>query len=208
MTQIGGINSMTDMEIATAILHRDSHITIEYLYKQYYPLFYSLFTRYYTGCMTCKEFIDEIYILVLTPSKETGKCQLENFKNESSLATWFKSVCLFYCYKKFKLKERMPIVEPISTSESDNVDLIDRNNSKGGSIEIDFSNINYNDALALLNLMPNKRYSRLIRLRYLEQKTNEETAKALGMSMDNYYNNHKRAKEQYKTVLRKEAHNG
>lgn len=49
------------------------------------------------------------------------------------------------------------------------------------------------DVEAILNLMPDKRYSTLIRLRYLEQKTNEETAGALGMSMDNYYHKHKLA---------------
>ena len=45
-------------------------------------------------------------------------------------------------------------------------------------------------------------------MRYLEQKTNEETAEALGMTMDNYYNKHKLAKEQYERVWRKEAHHG
>ena len=56
--------------------------------------------------------------------------------------------------------------------------------------------------------MPNKRYSELIRLRYLEQNTNEETAKALGMTMENYYSKHKLAKEQYQIIQRKEANNG
>ena len=56
--------------------------------------------------------------------------------------------------------------------------------------------------------MPNKRYRNIIRLRYLEQKTNEETAEALGMTMDNYYNKHKLAKAQYEKVCRKEERHG
>ncbi|MDM8146805.1 sigma factor-like helix-turn-helix DNA-binding protein [Bacteroides eggerthii] len=56
--------------------------------------------------------------------------------------------------------------------------------------------------------MPNIRYRNLIRMRYLEQKSNEETAEALGMSMDNYYNKHKLAKEQYIRIWRKEVKNG
>ena len=36
-------------------------------------------------------------------------------------------------------------------------------------------------------------------------KTNEETAKELGMSMENYYNKHKLAKEQYERIYRKEV---
>ena len=62
------------------------------------------------------------------------------------------------------------------------------------------------DVEALISLMPNKSYGNLIRLRYLEQKTNVETANELGMSMDNYYNAHLRAKAQYKEVCRKEEH--
>ena len=42
----------------------------------------------------------------------------------------------------------------------------------------------------------------------MELKSNEETAEALGMTMDNYYNKHKLAKEQYVRVLRKESQHG
>lgn len=48
--------------------------------------------------------------------------------------------------------------------------------------------MNRADVEALLNMMPNMRYRNIIRLHYLEQKTHKETAEALGMSMDNYYN--------------------
>ena len=67
-----------------------------------------------------------------------------------------------------------------------------------------FFNFNREDVLAILKLMPNKRYSELIRLRYLEEYTNEETAEALGMTMENYYNKHKLAKAQYIRIYRKE----
>ena len=68
-----------------------------------------------------------------------------------------------------------------------------------------FSNINRQDAQIIIKQMPNKRYGELIRLRYLELMTNEETAKALGMSMENYYNKHKLAKAQYERIFRKEV---
>lgn len=112
----------------------------------------------------------------------------------------------FYCYKQFELKERMPKHEPISHPYTkDYEDESDRTDSIYGSIEIDFSNLNRQDALTIIKQMPNKRYSELIRLRYLELKTNEETAKELGMSMENYYNKHKLAKEQYEQIFRKEV---
>ena len=46
------------------------------------------------------------------------------------------------------------------------------------------------------------------RIRYLEEKSNEETAEILGMSMENYYNKHKLAKAEYIRVWRKEVKNG
>ena len=77
-----------------------------------------------------------------------------------------------------------------------------------GFCNIDLNSIDRMDAEKILSLMSNARYRNLIRIRYLEQKTNEETAEILGMSMENYYNKHKLAKEQYIRVWRKEVKNG
>lgn len=66
------------------------------------------------------------------------------------------------------------------------------------------STINKMDIERLLQLMPNKRYSQLIRLRYMKSFTHEETAKALGMTMANYYNKHKLAKEQFVKIYNME----
>lgn len=195
-----------DLQIAKSLINKDEMVTRKYFYQQCYPLFKSIYDNYYTDCANCKEFIDEIYIVVLAPSKVTGKCQMENFRGESTLTSWLKTACLFYCYKLFETKEKMPKHEQISHSNlKENDDESDRTDSIYGSIEIDFSNLNRQDALTIIKQMPNKRYSELIRLRYLELKTNEETAKELGMSMENYYNKHKLAKEQYERIFRKEV---
>lgn len=195
-----------DLQIAKALIKRDNMVTRKYFYQQCYPLFKSIYDNYYTDCINCKEFIDEIYIVVLAPSKITGKCQMENFRGESTLASWIKTACLYYCYKQYETKEKMPKYERLPNSNvKDNDDDSDRDDAIYGSIEIDFTNLNRQDALIILKQMPNKRYSELIRLRYLELKTNEETAKALGMTMDNYYNKHKLAKEQYERIYRKEV---
>ena len=199
-----------DLQIAKSLIKRDERVTRRYYYEQCYPLFKSIYDKYYTNCKCCKEFMDEIYIVVLAPSKITGKCQMENFRGESTLASWLKTACLYYCYNKYELKKRMPIYEPLKhpSEKGGDDDGGDRLEGIYGSIEIDFSDLNYQDAMIILNQMPNKRYSNLIRLRYLEQKTNEETAEALGMTMDNYYNKHKLAKEQYVRIFRKEAQHG
>lgn len=198
-----------DLQIAKALIKRDNLVTRKYFYQQCYPLFKSIYDNYYTDCASVKEFIDEIYVLALAPSKTTGKCQLENFHGESTLTSWLKTVCLYYSYNKYELKERMPKYEPlVSGNDEKDEESTVRTDAIYGSNDIDFDNLNRQDALAILNLMPNKRYRNIITMRYLEQKTNEETAEALGMTMDNYYNKHKLAKEQYERVWRKEAHHG
>lgn len=195
-----------DLQIAKSLIVRDEMVTRKYFYQQCYPLFKSIFDNYYTDCANVKEFIDEMYIIVLAPSKLTGKCQMENFRGESTLTSWLKTACLFYCYKQFEIKGKMPRKERLPLSNADDDDGVgDRADSIFGSLEIDFSNINRQDAQVIIKQMPNKRYGELIRLRYLELKTNEETAKELGMSMENYYNKHKLAKEQYERIFRKEV---
>ncbi len=195
-----------DIEIAKALISRDNLVTKRYLYVQCYPLFKSIYDRYYTDCASCKEFIDEIYTVILSPSKITGKCQMENFKGESTLAKWLKSACLYYCYAKFN--NRPPVTDAISNDHDYKSDYNDRFIDNSNSINMDLSSINREDVEKILCLMPNIRYRNLIRMRYLELKSNEETADALGMSMDNYYNKHKLAKEQYIRVWRKEVKNG
>lgn len=195
-----------DLQIAKALLDRDEQVTRKYFYQQCYPLFKSIYDNYYTDCTCCKEFIDEIYVLVLAPSKTTGKCQLENFRGESTLASWLKTACLYYCYKQFDLKEKMPKYERLPHSNEKEFDEDgDRNDEIYGSIEIDLSNLEREDAITRLRQLPNKRYGELLRLRYVESLTNEETANKLGTTMENYYNLHKRAKEQYDKVHGKEG---
>lgn len=191
-----------DIAIAQSILKRDGKITCEYLYRKCYPMFKSIYNNYFTDSSDVHEFINEIYILILTPSKETGRCQLEKFRGESSLATWLKTACLFYCYHRYERKNRIPTVE-ISNNDKDD-DYSDRLLDNSYSTTMNLSSIDRSDLETVISTMSNERYRNIIRLRYLERKSNEETAEALGMTMTNYYNKHKLAKEQFVCALRKE----
>ena len=198
-----------DLQIAKSLINRDERVARDYYYKDCYPLFKSIYDNYYTDCKCCKEFMDEIYIVVLAPSKITGKCQMENFRGESTLRTWLKTACLYYCYNRFKLKP--PIFEPLprdpEKKDDDDDVFSDRKKDESLSNPIDFSGMNRADVETLLSMMPNTRYRNIIRLLYLEQKTHKEVAEALGMSMDNYYNKRILAERQYRQVCRKEEAN-
>lgn len=193
-----------DLFYAKEIIERDQKVTCYYLYNKCYPLFKSIYDNYYTDCETVVEFINEIYTLILTPSEETGHCQLQNFRGESTLATWLKTTCLFYCYRKYKRRKEIDIID-LSPRDDDDDDYGDRILNNSCSTTFDMSSINRMDVETLLNRMTNKRYREIIRLRYVEGMDNEETAEALCMTMANFYNKHKLAKEQFISVLGKET---
>lgn len=189
------LDRYTDKEIVMAMLNRDTFITKEFLYRQCYPLFKSIFDKYYTDCNNSLEFINEIYVYILTPLKGSGKSKLENFEFRCTLTLWLKIVTENYCHQLYAKKNDIDY-EPL--------DKADRSLPNGMSLEIDFKTLNMGDVQKILQMMPNERYRKLIHFRYLEEKSNEETAQLLAMSMDNFYNKHKLAKEQFKNMLRKE----
>lgn len=190
-----------DRRLVRALLNRDPKITREFFYRQCYPLFKSVYDNYHTDCNSCMEFINEIYIHVMAPDKESGKSKLEGFAFRSTLFTWLKTVCLCYCYKRYDRKGKLP-TEPLEENFSDRGVRI---TPVTESLRDEEFGMALHDAETILRLMPNQRYSRLIRLRYLEEFSNEETAKALGMNMNTFYNKHKLAKDQFVKILKKEG---
>lgn len=137
-----------DLQIAKALINRDEMVTRKYFYKQCYPLFKSIYDNYHTDCSSCLEFINEIYVVLLTPNKKTGRCQMDNFRGESTLTSWLKTACLYYCYKKFEKMKRMPLYEPLlqySGKDGDNDTTDDRSDSIYGTTNIDFSGMNRDD---------------------------------------------------------------
>ena len=187
------IDSLTDREVVSAILGRDEYITRLYLYGKCYPLFHARYEKYYTDCETCVEFINQMYLYLMTPHEDNpSRCHLSSFKFGCQLTLWLKIVAENYCRQLYKKK-----LETIELEGGDSF----YTESESPNDE----SINKTDVKVVLDLMPNVRYRNLIRYRYVEEKTNEETAELLGMSMDNYYNKHRLAKEQLRTILRKEG---
>lgn len=194
----------SDKTIVKGLLNRNESITKEFLYRKCYPLFKSIYDNYHTDCASCLEFINEIYIYLMMPDKNTGQCKLEGFQFRSTLFTWLKTIVVFYCYRRYKRVENNEIIRIHDNSEIGGV----RIDHLSDSIENEVSLFSIQDVEKILQLMPNRRYSMLIRLKYLEEKSNEEAAKILGLNMNTFYNKHKLAKDQYVKVLRKEEYHG
>ncbi|MDE6273021.1 MAG: sigma-70 family RNA polymerase sigma factor [Muribaculaceae bacterium] len=187
---------MTDREIVEAILRRDPSVTKEYLYRRCYPLFKSIYDRYYTDCHSCFEFINEIYLLIMTPGKGQTESRLATFSYRCTLTMWLKIVAQNYCRQLFAKKGEF-FEESLPEG--------DRNSVISQSLSLSMHDLDRADLQRILDSMPNERYRRLITLRYIDEKSNEETASLLGMTMANFYNKHKLAKEQFSQQLRKEG---
>lgn len=190
------VEQLSDKEIVEAILNRETLITKQFLYKKCYPLFKSVYDKYYTDCENVFEFINEIYLYILTPCKTTGRCKLADFGFRCTLTVWLKIISVHLCHHLY--------VKKIEISGNLSVDD-DRNKWKDYSLETDFNTLNMEDVKRVLLMMPNERYRSLIEYRYLEGRSNEETALQLTLSITNYYNVHLRAKAQFCSALRKEG---
>lgn len=194
------IDNYTDQEIVTAILNRNTFITKEYLYKKCYPLFKAIYDKYYTDCENPIELINEVYVYILMPHRETHRSKLQDFGFRCTLTMWLKIVAENYCHQIFA--KRIPKDQNFD-GEDDSFERI------SDSVEIEINNLRMEDdkkiVQRILSKMPNVRYRRLIELRYLQEKTNEETAAALNMKIDSYYPKHKLAKAQLYMALKQEG---
>lgn len=189
-------NSLDDKEVVRLILSRDKWVTINYLYKKCYPLFKSIYDKYYTDCESWEEFVTEIYVYIMVPGKQTGISKLAAFQFHCSFPNWLKIVAENYCHQLYAKK-----IDIIGESSNDS-DIFNRIEQ---SLDFDNKDINRFDVMKILELMPNQRYRKLIKYRYIQERSNEETASLLSMSMANYYNKHKLAKAQFVATLRKEG---
>ncbi len=190
------LQQYTDRQIVQAILDRNTFVTKEFLYKKCYPLFNAIYNKYHTDCENVFEFINEIYLYILTPRKSTGRCKLADFGFRCTLTMWLKIVAEHFCHQLYARK--ILITENISFET-------DRNIWEAGSLETDFKSLNMEDTRRILQMMPTERYRQLIKYRYLDEKSNEETAYLLDLTMANYYNVHLRAKAQFCETLKKEG---
>lgn len=188
---------MTDQEIVTAILNRDSLVTEEFLYKKCYPLFNRLFAGYDTDCKECMEFIDEIYAFLLYPGKITHRSKLETFAYHCNLIGWIKTVCINYCNQIYSKKKSFSI---------NSLDKYDITLPDEQSFEKTANNFNMADLSKILSSMESKRFATMIEYRYLKGYTNKEIAEIIGVPFNKYYHVlMDRARDQFTVELKKEG---
>ena len=193
------IDHLSDQEVVNAILKRDKDITFEYLYEKCFSTFYSVWKNYHTDCLSCREFITDVYVQIMTPSEKDGKSSLEKFKIKSTFEGWLRRVAENRCKQLYKEKKRMtitPVGDEVPNGKLANL---------AGSHDIDLSKLNKDDLEIVLSQVKPLRFRQIIELVHLQGMSNEKAAKALNMNRDNFNTKHCLARIKVKSILKEEG---
>lgn len=172
------LNNMMDQEIITSLIAHDPKVTAQFFFKDCRPLFISIIRRVFGNqIVDYDEIISELYVLLM----ENDARKLRTFKNESSLFQWLKTIAVRHC---LELKRRGKVIdnesqEPLVNSGK-NLSYVESSQAKM-------------DVESLLRQMNNQRYALVIHLLMIEEKSPEEVAKQLSITVANLYNIKRRA---------------
>lgn len=172
------LNNMMDQEIITFLIAHDPKVTAQFFFKDCRPLFISIIRRVFGNqIVDYDEIISELYVLLM----ENDARKLRTFKYESTLFQWLKTIAVRHC---LELKRRGKVIdnesqEPLVNSGK-NLSYVESSQAKM-------------DVESLLRQMNNQRYALVIHLLMIEEKSPEEVAKQLSITVANLYNIKRRA---------------
>ena len=172
------LNNMTDQEIISSLIAHDPKVTAQFFFKDCRPLFISIIRRVFENqIVDYDEIISELYVLLM----ENDARKLRTFKYESTLFQWLKTIAVRHC---LELKRRDKVIdnesqEPL-VNNGKNLSYVESSQAKM-------------DVESLLRQMNNQRYALVIHLLMIEEKSPEEVAKLLSITVANLYNIKRRA---------------
>lgn len=174
----GKINNMTDREIVSFLIAREPKVTAQFFFKDCRPLLLSVIRRVFgTQIVDYDEIISEIYVLLM----ENDAKKLRSFKFESTLYQWLKTIAIRHC---LQLKNKAKVID------NESQEPLVNSGREFSSTESSQARI---DMETLLRQMKNQRYALVIRLLMINDRTPEEVARRLCVTVDNLYNIKRRA---------------
>lgn len=174
----GKINNMTDREIVSSLIAREPKVTAQFFFKDCRPLLLSVIRRVFgTQIVDYDEVISEIYVLLM----ENDAKKLRSFKFESTLYQWLKTIAIRHC---LQLKNKAKVID------NESQEPLINSGREFSSTESSQARI---DMETLLRQMKNQRYALVIRLLMIDDRTPEEVARRLCVTVDNLYNIKRRA---------------
>ena len=172
------IQTMTDQEIISSLIAHDPKVTAQFFFKDCRPLFISVIRRIFDKqIVDYDEIISELYILLM----ENDAKKLRSFKFESTLYLWLKAVAIRHC---LLLKSKAKVIDDESQEPLNNSHR-ELSSAESSQARMDME--------TLLRQMKNQRYALVIRLLMIEDKTPEDVARQLCVTVDNLYNIKRRA---------------
>ena len=169
---------MTDQEIVKALIGRDSRVTAQFFFKDCRPLMLSIIYRVFDKQkVDYDEVISELYIYLMANDAR----RLRQFKFESTLYQWLKTTTIRFC---LKLKTDGMVID------NESQEPLINSGREFSSTESSQARI---DMETLLRQMKNQRYALVIRLLMIDDRTPEEVARQLCVTVDNLYNIKRRA---------------
>ena len=169
---------MTDQEIISSLIARDPKVTSQFFFKDCRPLFISVIRRIFDKqIVNYDEIISELYILLM----ENDAKKLRSFKFESTLYQWLKTIAIRHC---LLLKNKAKVIDDESQEPLNNSHR-ELSSAESSQARMDME--------TLLRQMKNQRYALVIRLLMIEDKTPEDVARQLCVTVDNLYNIKRRA---------------
>lgn len=169
---------MTDREIVSFLIAREPKVTAQFFFKDCRPLLLSVIRRVFgTQIVDYDEVISEIYVLLM----ENDAKKLRSFKFESTLYQWLKTIAIRHC---LQLKNKAKVID------NESQEPLINSGREFSSTESSQARI---DMETLLRQMKNQRYALVIRLLMIDDRTPEEVARRLCVTVDNLYNIKRRA---------------
>jgi len=164
---------MTDQEITSSLIAHDPKVTAQFFFRDCRPLFISIIRRVFGNqIVDYDEIISELYVLLM----ENDARKLRTFNYESTLFQWLKTIVVRHC---LELKRRGKVIDNESQEPLVN---------SGKSLSYVESSQATMDVESLLRQMNNQRYVLVIHLLMIEEKSPEEVAKQLSITVANLYN--------------------
>lgn len=175
---MNALSDYSDRQIVQALLDRDEKVTAVFFFEEMKPVITHHFNSFYTDCSSVEELTSQLYLHLLTPSVATGKCGLESFRADSSLAGWFFRVTRNYCSALYRKRGQ----NEAATQPLTNVDVY-------LSEDINTKDLDRADLQVVLGQVSaghkNENFAKAIMLRYVDDLSIEDTAKALNVSRRN-----------------------
>ena len=180
---------MTDQEIISSLIAHDPKVTAQFFFKDCRPLFLSIIKHVFgTQIVDYDEIISELYILLM----ENDAKKLRSFKFESTLYQWLKTTATRHCQL---LRNKDKVIDDESQEPLNN-SYRELSTTENSQAQVDIE--------TLLRQMKNQRYGLVIRLLMIEDKTPEEVAQQLCVTVDNLYNIKRRAMQALTEVALKD----